>query len=126
MDTLAALALATDRPTSNILDRPPENKQAPLITIGMWKMILGQALYQLAAGLTLVFAGPALLGLSKLREQGGIMNVSLECMAPLATNSSPSQIFEFETERAAMNEKKLLRAMIFNTFVFMQIFNMIK
>lgn len=35
MDTFAALALATDPPTDKILDRPPQRKDAPLITINV-------------------------------------------------------------------------------------------
>lgn len=35
MDTFAALALATDPPTEKILDRPPQPKSAPLITINV-------------------------------------------------------------------------------------------
>ena len=42
MDTMAALALATDSPTVDILDRPPESKQCALITSTMWKMIAMQ------------------------------------------------------------------------------------
>ncbi|KAL9114998.1 MAG: hypothetical protein Q9227_001242 [Pyrenula ochraceoflavens] len=57
MDTLAALALATDAPTKSILNRPPQPKSAPLITTNMWKMITGQALYQLVITFTLYFAG---------------------------------------------------------------------
>lgn len=33
MDTLAALALATEEPTEEILDRPPQGKDSPLITL---------------------------------------------------------------------------------------------
>lgn len=58
MDTLAALALATDAPTKKILDRKPEPKSAPLITINMWKMITGQTVYQLIVTFILYFAGP--------------------------------------------------------------------
>merc|ERR1712144_196762 len=47
MDTFAALALATDPPTPAILDRKPAGKRAPLITMNMWKMIIGQAIFQL-------------------------------------------------------------------------------
>ena len=57
MDTLAALALATDAPTKAILNRPPQPKSAPLITTNMWKMITGQAAYQLAVTFILYFAG---------------------------------------------------------------------
>ncbi|KAK3292240.1 uncharacterized protein B0H64DRAFT_426413 [Chaetomium fimeti] len=85
MDTFAALALATDPPNSSLLDRTPEPRKAPLITLTMWKMILGQSVYQLAACLTLHFAGPSFLDYPQ---------------AQLAT-------------------------LVFNTFVFMQIFKLV-
>merc|ERR1712000_680127 len=61
MDTFAALALATDPPTERILDRPPQGKKSPLITMNMWKMIIGQSIFQLAITLVLYFAGPEIL-----------------------------------------------------------------
>ena len=69
MDTFAALALATDPPTEKILDRPPQGKKAPLITINMWKMIIGQSIFQLVVTLVLYFAGPAILGYDKKIEE---------------------------------------------------------
>lgn len=90
MDTFAALALATDAPTEKILDRKPVPKSAPLITVNMWKMIIGQAIYQLVVTFTLYFAGATILG------------------------------YDF----AAHPEQQVqLATMIFNTFVWMQIFN---
>ncbi|GKT89299.1 calcium-translocating P-type ATPase [Colletotrichum tofieldiae] len=89
MDTFAALALATDPPTEKILDRLPQGKKAPLITINMWKMIIGQAIFQLTATLILHFAGNAIFGYDPLNE----------------------------------DEQLELDSMIFNTFVWMQIFN---
>jgi Ca2+-transporting ATPase len=62
MDTFAALALATDPPTRSLLDRKPDPKSAPLITLRMWKMIIGQAIYQLVVTLVLYFAGHGILG----------------------------------------------------------------
>jgi Ca2+-transporting ATPase len=85
MDTLAALALATDAPTNKILQRAPEPKSAPLITINMWKMITGQAVYQLIVTFVLYFAG--------------------------------DKIF-----KSSVTQKEL-DTMVFNTFVWMQIFN---
>jgi Ca2+-transporting ATPase len=61
MDTFAALALATDAPTEKILDRKPVPKSASLFTLTMWKMIFGQAVYQLAVTFMLYFAGDKLL-----------------------------------------------------------------
>jgi len=90
MDTFAALALATDPPTRNILNRKPEKKSAPLITLNMWKMIIGQAIFQLAVTFALHFGG--------------------------------QKIFSYDSE----HEREQLRTLVFNTFVWMQIFNQYK
>ncbi|MCJ1420899.1 hypothetical protein MMC32_007258 [Xylographa parallela] len=84
MDTFAALALATDAPTPSILNRKPEPRTAPLITLTMWKMIVGQSIYQLVVTVVLYFAGSSIL-----------------------TYLGPGE----------------LQTLIFNTFVWMQIFN---
>lgn len=57
MDTLAALALATDKPDDALLKRKPAGRSAPLISVSMWKMILGQSLTQLVITFVLHFAG---------------------------------------------------------------------
>ncbi|KAI0198134.1 calcium-translocating P-type ATPase [Astrocystis sublimbata] len=89
MDTFAALALATDPPTDKILDRLPQPKSAPLITTNMWKMIIGQTIYQLVVTFTLYFAGNQILGYDPTNE----------------------------------TQKTELATIVFNTFVWMQIFN---
>lgn len=86
MDTFAALALATDPPTIKILNRKPEPKSSPLITLTMWKMIIGQSIFQLIVTLVLYFAGMS--------------------------------IFKYSDK-----EHNQLQTAIFNTFVWMQIFN---
>jgi magnesium-transporting ATPase (P-type) len=57
MDTMAALALATERPTDSLLDRPPRSRDAPLITRRMWLNIIGQSLYQIGIQLWLLNRG---------------------------------------------------------------------
>jgi len=50
MDSLGALALATERPTHALLTRPPKNISHPnysLLSPEMWKMIIGQSIYQI-------------------------------------------------------------------------------
>jgi Ca2+-transporting ATPase len=84
MNTLAAIALATDPPSQVILDRKPSPRSAPLITLNMWKMIIGQTIYQLTVTFTLNFAG--------------------------------AKIFPGYTDDQ-------MRTIVFNTFVWMQIFN---
>ncbi|SPQ26900.1 d61fdb82-817a-4fa9-a541-f6239a72e5b4 [Thermothielavioides terrestris] len=87
MDTLAALALATDPPHDSVLDRKPERKGSSIISTTMWKMILGQAVYQLLITLLIYFGGVGVL--------------------PGPDNMSDDQI----------------HTLVFNTFVWMQIFN---
>lgn len=91
MDTLAALALATDPPHESVLKRKPERKGSSIISTTMWKMILGQALYQLAITLLLYY------GIPKGLIDGIISNDPL-----------PSE---------------QINTLVFNTFVWMQIFN---
>ncbi|KAG5938266.1 hypothetical protein E4U59_003880 [Claviceps monticola] len=56
MDIFASLGLATDHPSPDFLKRKPEPRNAPIINITMWKMILGQSLYQLAVVFTVHYA----------------------------------------------------------------------
>lgn len=57
MDTLAALALATDKPNDNILNKKPSGRFTPLISPAMYKMIFFQSVNQMIITLTLHFAG---------------------------------------------------------------------
>jgi len=56
-DTLAALALATDPPTLELLNRKPEPKGSSLISFNMWKMIFGQSVVQVVVIFVLNFHG---------------------------------------------------------------------
>jgi Ca2+-transporting ATPase len=89
MDTLAALALATDPPQDSVLDRKPEPKGSSIISPTMWKMIIGQALYQLAITFLLYFGGSSVV----------------------------QPIVGGEVTQAD------IETLVFNTFVWMQIFN---
>ncbi|KAG0341571.1 hypothetical protein BG004_005985 [Podila humilis] len=93
MDTLAALALATEPPSADVLDRLPTSKRASLINFNMWKMILGQAIFQIALNLALLRFG--------------------------------AQLFHLQAQDGTLSRENLsvLRSMIFNTFVFLQVFN---
>ncbi|KAK3221270.1 hypothetical protein Dsin_008295 [Dipteronia sinensis] len=63
MDTLGALALATEPPTDHLMYRPPVGRREPLITNIMWRNLLIQAIYQLSVLLVLNFNGKSLLNL---------------------------------------------------------------
>ncbi|XP_057433537.1 calcium-transporting ATPase 8, plasma membrane-type-like [Lotus japonicus] len=64
MDTLGALALATEPPTDHLMDRSPVGRREPLITNIMWRNLLIQAMYQVSVLLVLNFRGRSILGLT--------------------------------------------------------------
>ncbi|KAK9055270.1 hypothetical protein SSX86_026352 [Deinandra increscens subsp. villosa] len=90
MDTLGALALATEPPTDHLMDRLPVGRREPLITNIMWRNLLIQALYQVSVLLVLNFKGRDILH------------------------------SQHDPDEHAIKEKNTL---IFNAFVFAQIFN---
>ena len=61
MDTFAALALATEPPPGDILERKPYKKRDPIITQYMSRNVQGHAIYQIIVLLVFLFAGPELL-----------------------------------------------------------------
>jgi len=58
MDTMGALALGTEPPTADLLDRRPYKRNASLISRPMWRNILVQATYQLILLVVLLNKGP--------------------------------------------------------------------
>lgn len=61
MDSLASLALATETPKPELLQRPPYRKQEYIISRKMVKHILGQAIFQSIVILTFLFAGTSFI-----------------------------------------------------------------
>ncbi|GFZ04773.1 ATPase E1-E2 type family protein [Actinidia rufa] len=79
MDTLGALALATERPTDELMHRPPVGRTEPLITNIMWRNLLAQALYQIAILLTFQFRGKAIFNVSEAVKNTLIFNTFVLC-----------------------------------------------
>jgi Ca2+-transporting ATPase len=94
MDTFAALALATDPASPVLLNRKPDKKTDPLFTVNMIKQILGQAIYQIIIILVFYFLGSKILGFHH-------------------TDDSTLQ----------KHQDGIVQTMLFNVFVFAQIFN---
>lgn len=61
MDSLASLALATETPKPELLQRPPYRKKEYIISKKMVKHILGQAIFQSIVILTILFAGASMI-----------------------------------------------------------------
>ncbi|KAJ3029501.1 UNVERIFIED_CONTAM: plasma membrane calcium [Siphonaria sp. JEL0065] len=101
MDTFAALALATDPPTPELLNRAPARKSDPLISYDMWKMISCQSVYQIIVCLVLY--------VTKVEWNNGRMNVIKVGGNGGVEDFSDSYL--------------MMVTMVFNTFVFCQLFN---
>lgn len=95
MDTLAALALATDPADESSLDRKPDRSSAPLVTTEMWKHIVVQSVYQIIVILVLNFRGAHILH------------------------------YEHEGPGPRARDHLIMGALIFNTFVWCQLFNQV-
>lgn len=93
MDTFAALALATEPPTDGLLFEKPHSRDDKILNPAMIRFIVCQSAYQLIVLLLLLFAGPAIFGV--LPQGEGLWTP----------------------------EKGVHYTLIFNTFVFMQVFN---
>ncbi|KAI3974506.1 hypothetical protein MKX01_017999 [Papaver californicum] len=74
MDTLGALALATEPPTDHLMDRTPVGRTEPLITNIMWRNLLVQAMYQVTVLLVLYYKGESLLHLTKSEHDIKVKN----------------------------------------------------
>ncbi|KAJ9696037.1 hypothetical protein PVL29_008345 [Vitis rotundifolia] len=79
MDTLGALALATDPPTNELMQRPPVGRTEPLITNVMWRNLLAQALYQIAILLTLQFKGEFFFNVDEKVKDTLVFNTFVLC-----------------------------------------------
>ncbi|PRQ36148.1 putative calcium-transporting ATPase [Rosa chinensis] len=79
MDTLGALALATDKPTKELMENPPVRRTEPLITNIMWRNLLPQAMYQIAVVLTLRFRGNTIFGVDDQVQDTLIFNTFVLC-----------------------------------------------
>ncbi|KAM1729904.1 hypothetical protein ACFX12_020228 [Malus domestica] len=79
MDTLGALALATEKPAKELMKKKPVGRTEPLITNIMWRNLLPQALYQIAILLTLQFKGKSIFGVEDKVKDTLIFNTFVLC-----------------------------------------------
>ena len=112
MDTFAALALATEPPHDSVLDRPPATKADMIVNPVMWRNIVGQSIFQIIVLLVMLFKG------------GELFNVDYKQSDPFYPTAE--QIIDNPgrgwVEQEPTN-KVLMYTIVFQTFVFMQLFN---
>jgi len=109
MDTLAALALGTEKPTGQLLNRKPFGRYDCLLSPHMIRFIIVQGLYQIVVLLVLLFAGNKIkfLGVTCAFQPKPGRN-------PPVGGCTSSKI---DADGVA------LQTIIFNAFVYCQVFN---
>jgi Ca2+-transporting ATPase len=87
MDTLGALALATEPPNDDLMKRSPVGRKGNFISNVMWRNILGQSLYQFTVIWLLQSKGKSIFSLdgpnSDLVLNTLIFNTFVFCQVPL-------------------------------------------
>jgi len=114
MDTLGALALATEKPSKELMDKRPVGRTEPLITNVMWMNLMAQALYQITILLTLQFKGESIFGVSSTVKDTLVFNTFVLCQVFNEFNARKQEkknIFE------GIHKNKLFLAIISITIV---------
>jgi Ca2+-transporting ATPase len=91
MDTLGALALATEPPNDDLMKRSPVGRKGNFISNVMWRNILGQSLYQFTVIWLLQSKGKSIFSLdgpnSDLVLNTLIFNTFVFCQVSFFVNS---------------------------------------
>ncbi|OAY55676.1 putative calcium-transporting ATPase 13, plasma membrane-type [Manihot esculenta] len=115
MDTLGALALATEQPTKELMDKPPVGRTEPLITNIMWRNLLAQASYQIAVLLTLQFKGESIFGVEEKVNDTLMFNTFVLCQV---FNEFNARKLEKKNVFKGIHKNKLFLGIIGITVVF--------
>ncbi len=122
MDSLGALALATEKPTEELLTRPPYRRDEYIISRKMVKHILGMSIYQVVVIYAIVFGGEHFFPepVAKWRFERAHLN----------TYIYPGRITEWDNTPLYSLKEDVYgpshhMTNVFNIFVYLQVFNMI-
>jgi len=116
MDTFAALALATEPPSATLLDRQPESRDDKIVNAVMWRNIFGQSIYQMVVLMLLLFCGKGWFGLVYPNDVP-LVYTEAYCSENIDSPNLTSCVVN------DLSEKALLYTIVFQTFVFMTLFN---
>ncbi|PWA88328.1 Calcium-transporting P-type ATPase, subfamily IIB [Artemisia annua] len=87
ISTLGALALATDRPTKDLMHKPPMERDAPLVTNVMWRNLLAQSVFQIIVVLIFKFGDISIFSVDESVNNSLIFNTFVLCQVFNLINS---------------------------------------
>ncbi|KAH0634165.1 hypothetical protein KY284_036951 [Solanum tuberosum] len=114
MDTLGALALATEKPTEEVMKKEPVGRTAPLITNIMWRNLMAQATYQIAVLSTLLYKGESIFGVNESVNDTLFFNTFVLCQV---FNEFNARNLEEKNVFKGIHKNKLFMAIIGITLV---------
>mmetsp|Transcript_8941 Transcript_8941/g.29390 ORF Transcript_8941/g.29390 Transcript_8941/m.29390 type:complete len:1038 (+) Transcript_8941:510-3623(+) len=149
MDSMAALALATEDPDDSLLRQKPNGRDEPLISPKMWKHIVVQGIYQLIVIFFLIYALPDLgigydltgkdefvCGVSPIddtvtltldgfpkRDPDVMCGEGVETCDTLVAMQSLHGACDDAYEDLNEDEEKKINSLVFNAFIMCQLFN---
>eukprot|EP01125_Pyxidicula_operculata_P000218 TRINITY_DN10311_c0_g1_i1.p1 TRINITY_DN10311_c0_g1~~TRINITY_DN10311_c0_g1_i1.p1 ORF type:complete len:1026 (-),score=288.69 TRINITY_DN10311_c0_g1_i1:85-3075(-) len=97
MDTMAALALGTEKPTDDLLKRKPYGREGRLITWTMWRNVIGQSIWQVISLCVVLYAVDQTTGYH--------------------------MVFPWVESGREAGEANVHYTILFNSFVWLQVFN---
>jgi Ca2+ transporting ATPase len=140
MDSLASLALATELPKDDLLQRPPYRKSEYIISQKMMKHILGQSIFQAIILFIFVFAGHTFIpeGIEGIKNLDATLGITKENVMAHPIEEYRAWTGEFVMNGMVQDFKGQAvyshydnvtpsrhLSFIFNLFVLFQIFNML-
>lgn len=123
MDTLAAIALATEPPHPTELKKEKVKKYDRIIQKGMWRHIFSQSIYQMIVLLVLLYFGPLMYDINYDYINEPFYYSEKEITA--LRISDPQNPEYAALEEGDLTKRAQHYTLIFATFVMMQLFNML-
>lgn len=135
MDSLASLALATELPKPNLLDRPPQNRDDFIVSRKMSKHIIYMSLFQMVILFIFLFGGEHMIPEPEEKYRFNDLRVLVGYEAdPDNTYVFPGRLFKLNGDdlyNAVIDlpmidgDSSRHMTFIFNLFIWLQIVNMI-
>lgn len=128
MDTFAALALATEPPLPSVIKGAedgggPAKAGAPVLAAAVWRQVLGVAAWDFLVMLVLMLFGRWIAGLHEYDRYTPLVCPPAWSSSDGPTTSAKHAAYELLLQQCQAKRKHL--TYIFNTFVFLQLFNFI-
>ncbi|XP_022965553.1 putative calcium-transporting ATPase 13, plasma membrane-type [Cucurbita maxima] len=115
MDTMGALALATELPTNDLMTKTPVGRSDPLVTKIMWRNLITQAVYQVTVLLVLEFKGSSIFNVNEKVKSTLIFNTFVLCQI---FNEFNARKLEKKNIFEGLHKSKLFLAIIVITLAF--------